>query len=138
MPVTPAYPLDDGPLTELQLVALRKDVVEPFPRGTTLSREELFAHNDCTVTECTNADGVDERNPNVYAELGYANASEMQHKSSLVAEISHAINAGRLNEDDAARLLGVGYADLAGILRGQFRNVKESLLQNLVAILLTS
>ena len=75
----------------------------------------------------------DEGSANVYADLGYRNASEMQRKSSLVAEISRAIQAGRLNHDDAARLLGVGSADLAGVLRGHFRNVNESLMANLVA-----
>lgn len=75
----------------------------------------------------------DEGSANVYADLGYRNASEMQRKSSLVAEISRAIQAGRLNHGDAARLIGVGNVDLAGVLRGNFRNVNESLMENLVA-----
>jgi predicted XRE-type DNA-binding protein len=76
---------------------------------------------------------TDEGSANVYADLGYPNASEMQRKSQLVAEISRAIQAGRLNHDDAARLIGVGNANLTGILRGNFRNVKESLMENMVA-----
>ena len=76
---------------------------------------------------------TDEGSANVYADLGYPNASEMQRKSQLVAEISRAIQAGRLNHDDAARLLGVGSADLAGVLRGNFRNVNESLMESHVA-----
>ena len=75
---------------------------------------------------------TDEGSANVYADLGYPNALEMHRKSSLVAEISHAIQAGRLNHDDAARLLGIGSADLAGVLRGHFRNVNESHIQKLV------
>jgi predicted XRE-type DNA-binding protein len=77
--------------------------------------------------------GIDEGSTNVYADLGYANASEMLRKSSLAAEISRSINAGRLNHDDAARLLGVENADLARVLRGQFRKVNELLMVNLVA-----
>jgi predicted XRE-type DNA-binding protein len=76
---------------------------------------------------------TDEASANVYADLGYPNASEMQRKSQLVTEISRAIQARRLNHDDAARLIGVGSADLAGVLRGNFRNVNESLMENLVA-----
>jgi predicted XRE-type DNA-binding protein len=75
---------------------------------------------------------IDEGSANVYADLGYPNASEMQRKSSLVAEISRVIQAGHLTYDDAARLLGFGHADIAEILRGQFRNVDESLLANIV------
>ena len=40
--VLPAYELDDGPLTTKQVVALRKDVEEHFPRGRRISRESLF------------------------------------------------------------------------------------------------
>ena len=37
------YPLDDGPLTDSQVDALRKDVAEHFPRGELISTEALFA-----------------------------------------------------------------------------------------------
>ena len=40
--VLPAYELDDGPLTEKQVTALRKDVEKHFPRGKLISRESLF------------------------------------------------------------------------------------------------
>ena len=41
--VLPAYAPDDGPLTALQLKALRKDANNHLPKGKTLSREALFA-----------------------------------------------------------------------------------------------
>lgn len=41
--VLPAYTPDDGPLTALQLKALRKDANNHLPKGKTLSREALFA-----------------------------------------------------------------------------------------------
>jgi hypothetical protein len=40
--VLPTYELDDGPLTEKQVAALRKDVEKHFPRGKLISRESLF------------------------------------------------------------------------------------------------
>lgn len=76
---------------------------------------------------------TDEGSANVYADLGYPNASEMQRKSSLAAEIQRTIKAQRFTQEDAARLLGVGGVDIARILRGQFRNVTESYLENMVA-----
>jgi len=75
---------------------------------------------------------------NVYADLGYVKASEMQRKSSLAAEIDYAINARGLTHDAAARLLGVGESLLAKILRGQFRDVDESLLGIIVEKLSSS
>ena len=36
------YELDDGPLTEQQIAALRADVEKHFPRGKLISREDLF------------------------------------------------------------------------------------------------
>jgi phosphoglycolate phosphatase-like HAD superfamily hydrolase len=39
---SPGYEPDDGPLTEGQLAALKKDVQASFPRGTLLDRKSLF------------------------------------------------------------------------------------------------
>ena len=36
------YELDDGPLTEQQIAALRADVEKHFPRGKPISRQDLF------------------------------------------------------------------------------------------------
>jgi hypothetical protein len=36
------YELDHGPLTEVQVAALTKDVQEHFPRGKLLERKRLF------------------------------------------------------------------------------------------------
>ena len=49
---------------------------------------------------------VEEGSTNVYADLGYADAAEMQRKSQLAAEIARAIKARRLPQDGAAVLLG--------------------------------
>lgn len=70
---------------------------------------------------------------NVYADLGYADAAEMQRKSQLAAEIARAIKAKRLTQDDAAALLGIDQSKISRITRGQFRGVSESKLMELVA-----
>ena len=70
---------------------------------------------------------------NVYADLGYADAAEMQRKSQLAAEIARAIKARRLTQANAATLLGIDQAKVSRITRGQFRGVSEAKLLELVA-----
>ena len=50
---------------------------------------------------------IEEGSTNVYADLGYADSAEMQRKSQLAAEITRAIKARRLTQQDAAELLGI-------------------------------
>ncbi len=70
---------------------------------------------------------------NVYADLGYSDAAEMQRKASLAAEIARAIKARRLTQEAAAILLGIDQAKVSKITRGQFRGVSEAKLLELVA-----
>ncbi len=70
---------------------------------------------------------------NVYADLGYADAGEMQRKSLLAAEIARAIKARRLTQGGAATLLGIDQSKVSRITRGQFRGVSEAKLLELVA-----
>ena len=70
---------------------------------------------------------------NVYADIGYADAAEMQRKATLVASVAQCIKAGRLTQDSAEQLLGIDQAEFAKIIRGQFRGVSEIKLRSLVA-----
>ncbi len=63
---------------------------------------------------------------NVYADLGYPDAAEMQRKSALAAEIARVIKARRLTQQEAADLLGVDQSKVSRITRGQFRGVSEA------------
>ncbi len=76
---------------------------------------------------------IDEGSANVYADLAYADADEMQRKSQLAAEITRAIKARRLTQEGAAVLLGVDQSKVSRITRGQFRGVSEAKLLELVA-----
>lgn len=76
---------------------------------------------------------IEEGSTNVYADLGYPDAAEMQRKSQLAAEIARAIKARRLTQGDAAALLGIDQAKVSRITRGQFRGVSEAKLLELVA-----
>jgi predicted XRE-type DNA-binding protein len=75
---------------------------------------------------------IEEGSTNVYADLGYADAAEMQRKSQLAAEIARAIKARRLTQDGAAELLGIDQSKVSRITRGQFRGVSEAKLLELV------
>jgi predicted XRE-type DNA-binding protein len=76
---------------------------------------------------------IEEGSTIVYADLGYAEAAEMQRKSQLAAEIARAIKARRLTQQEAAELLGIDQSKISRINRGQFRGVSEAKLLELVA-----
>ena len=75
---------------------------------------------------------IEEGSSNVYADLGYADADEMQRKAQLAAEIARAIKARRLTQEGAATLLGIDQSKVSRITRGQFRGVSEAKLLDLV------
>lgn len=70
---------------------------------------------------------------NVYLDLGYANPEEMARKACLAAEIARGIKARRLTQEAAAQLFGCDQAKVSKITRGQFRNVSEAKLLDMVA-----
>lgn len=76
---------------------------------------------------------IEDGSTNVYADLGYADAAEMQRKSQLAAEIARAIKARHLTQEAAAALLGIDQSKVSRITRGQFRGVSEAKLLELVA-----
>jgi predicted XRE-type DNA-binding protein len=76
---------------------------------------------------------IEEGSTNVYADLGYTDAAEMQRKSQLAGEIARAIKARRLTQEGAAVLLGIDQSKVSRITRGQFRGVSEAKLLELVA-----
>lgn len=77
--------------------------------------------------------GIEEGSTNVYTDLGYADAAEMQRKSQLAAEIARAIKARRLTQQGAGELLGLDQSKVSRITRGQFRGISEAKLLELVA-----
>ena len=74
----------------------------------------------------------EEGSTNVYSDLGYNDAAEMQRKSQLAGEITRAIKARRLTQGNAAVLLGIDQSKVSRITRGQFRGVSEAKLLELV------
>jgi predicted XRE-type DNA-binding protein len=69
---------------------------------------------------------------NVFADLGLPDAEEMLLKSTIVIELRRLIKQRKLTQTAAARLIGVGQADLSKILRGQFRGYSEAKLMRML------
>lgn len=76
---------------------------------------------------------IEEGSANVYADLGYPDAAEMQRKSQLAAEVARAIEARGLTQDEVSKLLEIDQSKLSRIMRGQFRGESEAQLLELVA-----
>ena len=75
---------------------------------------------------------IQDGSTNVYADLEYADAAEMQRKSQIAAEIARSIKARHLTQGAAAALLGIDQSKVSRITRGQFRGVSEAKLLELV------
>lgn len=69
---------------------------------------------------------IDEGSGNVYADLGMADAVEMQVKARLAKRIADQINALGLTQQQAAERLGMPQPKVSNMLRGQFRGISEA------------
>ncbi|MFZ3354204.1 MAG: helix-turn-helix transcriptional regulator [Xanthobacteraceae bacterium] len=69
---------------------------------------------------------------NVFADLGLPDAEDMLLKSTIVIELRRLIAQRKLTQTAAAKLIGIGQADLSRILRGQFRGCSEAKLMRML------
>jgi predicted XRE-type DNA-binding protein len=69
---------------------------------------------------------------NIFADLGLPDAEEMLLKSTIVIELRRLIKQRKLTQTAAAKLTGVGQADLSKILRGRFRGYSEAKLMRML------
>lgn len=67
---------------------------------------------------------------NVYSDLGYPDADEMQIKAQLVTKIAEIIQRKGITQTQAARLLEMSQPKLSNLLRGQFRGFSERRLMD--------
>lgn len=65
---------------------------------------------------------------NVFADLGLPDADEMLLKANLTAELRRLISVRKLTQTKAAKLIGIGQADLSKLLRGSLRGYTVSRL----------
>ncbi len=75
---------------------------------------------------------VEASSGNIFADLGLPDAEEMLLKSTIVIELRRLIGERKLTQTAAARLIGIGQADLSRIMRGQFRGYSEAKLMRML------
>jgi predicted XRE-type DNA-binding protein len=72
---------------------------------------------------------------NVFADLGFPDAEENLIKAKLVYKIDTLMKERKLNQVEAAQLLGVKQPDISKMLHGDFRQFSvERLLRFLIAL----
>ena len=56
---------------------------------------------------------------NVFADLGFQNPEELLIKAELVRQISNTINRRKINQTEAAKILGIDQPKVSALLRGR-------------------
>jgi predicted XRE-type DNA-binding protein len=69
---------------------------------------------------------IEKSSGNVYADLGYKDAGEMQVKACLADKISVILKQRHLTQAEAALILNIPQPKLSVMLRGQFRGISEA------------
>jgi predicted XRE-type DNA-binding protein len=67
---------------------------------------------------------------NVFADLGLPDAEKLKIKSGLVFEIRKAMQALGLNQQEAAKRMGIPQPKVSGMMRGDFTNLSERKLMD--------
>jgi predicted XRE-type DNA-binding protein len=67
---------------------------------------------------------------NVFADLGLVDAEKLKIKTSLVIEISRAINRLKLTQHEAAKRMGISQPKVSDMMRGDFTNLSERKLMD--------
>lgn len=78
---------------------------------------------------------ITEGGPNVFADLGLADADELLVKAKLAHQIALVIRERGLNQSDAAALIGLPQPKLSNVLRGRFHGVSEDKMMRCLAAL---
>lgn len=71
---------------------------------------------------------VERSSGNVFADLGFADAEELDLKAGLVSKLAEVIRALDLTQSAAAKLTGISQPDLSRLLRGRFRDMSADRL----------
>ena len=67
---------------------------------------------------------------NVYADLGLPDADKLKIKTGLVVEIRKAMRTLELNQQTAAKRMGIPPPKVSGMMRGDFTNLSERKLMD--------
>jgi len=77
-------------------------------------------------------DGVDiqRSSGNVYADLGLPDAEKLKIKTGLLIEIRKAMRRLNLNQQEAAKRMGITQPKVSDMMRGDFANLSERKLMD--------
>lgn len=67
---------------------------------------------------------------NVFADLGLPDAEKLKIKAGLIVEIRKAMRALGLNQQEAAKRMGIPQPKVSGMMRGDFTNLSERKLMD--------
>lgn len=67
---------------------------------------------------------------NVFADLGLPDAEKLKIKTGLVVEIRKAMRVLELNQQEAAKRMGIPQPKVSGMMRGDFTNLSERKLMD--------
>lgn len=67
---------------------------------------------------------------NVFADLGLPDAEKLKIKAGLVVEIRKAMRVLGLNQQEAAKRMGIPQPKVSGMMRGDFTNLSERKLMD--------
>ena len=70
---------------------------------------------------------------NVFADLGYADADAHLLKAQLMSRVQDTLKDRKLNQTEAARIMGVSQPDVSRMLKGQFRDVSVERIMRMLA-----
>ncbi len=72
---------------------------------------------------------------NIFADLGFPGADTHLVKAQLMSRVQDTMRNRKLNQTEAARIIGVSQPDVSRMLKGQFRDVSvERLMQMLTRL----
>ena len=86
--------------------------------------------NKRLTTRTINGIDVEMGSGNVFADLGLPNADKLKIKSSLVIEITRAMQRLKLTQKAAAERMGIPQPKVSAMLRGDFSNLSERKLMD--------
>jgi len=69
---------------------------------------------------------IERSSGNLYADMGRADANEMQVKAQLATKIREIIGVRHWTQQEAAGVMGMTQPKLSKMLRGQFRGISEA------------
>jgi len=70
---------------------------------------------------------------NIFADLGYADADTHLLKAQLMSRVQDTLTARKLNQTEAARIMGVSQPDVSRMLKGQFRDMSVERMLRMLA-----